>query len=110
MPNQIWIDHINLDTNIGEMQCGFLGTVSRLNGAEYAFLSLHPCRTNMSHRARAFGWCGTTNDSALYADGIWRVQRINYESERVLLERVTSDFEISNFLADVGWLELGGEF
>ena len=36
-----------------------------------------PATTNQSNQPRLYGWCGTTDDVSVYADGVARVVRVS---------------------------------
>ena len=98
-----WIGR-EMDTyRIGEI--GFL--VSRehhLRGTERWDISEHPAHTNMSHAPRLTGWCGTSNDVAVYAHGLARVVRIA-KNGRALVERLAGEAE-AVALEDLGYPDL----
>jgi hypothetical protein len=67
---------------------GFLvERVHTLRGWSETLLVPDPARGNLDHRPRLTGWCGTTNDVALYAGGVGRVVRVtqNHRAQVVTL-------------------------
>lgn len=103
MKNAIWTDTFGF--GIGEV--GFLVERHHLtNGGEPTFaLQERPACKNLSGAPTYEGWCGTTNDNYLCAHGLARVLRIA-KNERVLVERLTDDTEISAQLEELGYPDL----
>ena len=80
-----WTDHYRADYSpVGTV--GFLARVQDQNHgcAEVYTLTQRPRRTNQSHEPRLNGWCGTTNNVAVFAEGMARVARVT-KNERCLL-------------------------
>jgi len=68
----MWID--GEDATVGAV--AFLVRRSPQQGADSHHLQDRPARTNQSNEPRLNGWCGTTNNVAVYACGVVRVARI----------------------------------
>lgn len=64
-----------------------------------------PAHTNMSHEPRLTGWCGTTNDISVSAEGLARVVR-TLPNGRVQYEQIEDRAEIATALDSLGYPEL----
>ena len=51
----------------------YLARIVPKRGSERYTVRDTPCRTNQSNAERLHGWCGTTNGTAVYAEGCVRV-------------------------------------
>ena len=102
MAEQIWIDSDDLSTiEVGET--GFLVEVeNQLTGYHAFSLYSSPPKTNQSHQYRAHGWCGTTNDTAVYGRGVWRVVRVA-KNGRIKIEKITDRSKLETFLEECGF-------
>jgi hypothetical protein len=75
---------------------------------ETASLQASPASTNMSHRPRLVGWCGTTNNVGVYGRGIGVLVKWNSAGDRALIREATPE-EAAKFLEAEGWTDLLGE-
>lgn len=58
---------------------GFFVTITDVMlGTSYSVLQRHPERTNSSREQRLTGWCGTTNDRHVKANGLAKVCRVTH--------------------------------
>ena len=69
-----WIGGEFSDYTVG--QVGFLVLVSPEQRADRYDLRDSPPHTNQSHEPRLNGWCGTTDNVAVYGRGMARVVRV----------------------------------
>lgn len=76
----------------------------RTGSTASADLHDHPAYTNQSHEPRLYGWCGTTNDTAVYARGVWRVTEIA-KNGRAKAEQLKGK-ELAAALETLGYPEL----
>ena len=101
-----WIG-TEMDTyRVGEV--GFL--VSRehhLQGWEKWDIHTSPAHTNMSHQPRLRGWCGTTNDVAVYAHGLAKVARVA-KNGRAMVISIQGEDE-AKALEEMGYPDLADE-
>lgn len=73
-PKTLWIGP---DESLTLGQYGFLIETSHTNDGWIQYtLSDTPARTNRSHEPKLYGWCGTWNDIATHARGMYRVVRL----------------------------------
>jgi hypothetical protein len=87
-------------------QVGFLIERENVNkGGKGLRLSDHPPITNLSHQPRLHGWCGTTNDVAVYARGMAKVVRV-CKNGRAQVAKIEGD-ELKAALNDFGYPDLG---
>lgn len=100
-----WIDTTDCEVNEGDV--GFLVEVQDQNNASERWsLRERPAHTNQSHEPRLTGWCGTTNNRAVFAHGLARIAKTN-SNGRVKVEGVDATEEL---LDGLGYPELwGGE-
>jgi len=70
-------------------------------------LSDRAARANMSGEERSSGWCGTTDNVALYAHGVGRIVR-TANNGRVLLKQLTGEEARAAYL-DLGHPDLADE-
>jgi hypothetical protein len=86
----IWINEEHVDYSIKDGDVAFL--IERVREAP-GMPSTHvlrgrPAHTNSSHEPRLWGWCGTTDNVAVYAQGLAKIVR-RAKNGRCLLARVT---------------------
>lgn len=75
MTKGIWIGQSNDTFQLGEV--GFLVRLTNsIKGWDYYQLRPRPATANYSFQPRLHGWCGTTNDTSVYADGMAMVSRV----------------------------------
>ena len=97
----MWID---CDLKPGD--AGFLVEITNdVKGSQRFELRDRPPTTNQSHMPRARGWCGTTNDVAVYGRGVWRVAKVA-KNGRCKLEEITVWEEVLDFLEEYGYPDL----
>lgn len=98
-----WIDGTGME------QAGQVGFVVERSNAirrsESTLLQDDPPRTNQSHEPRLTGWCGTTNDVAVYGRGMARVLRCSRSGQRVYVESLEGE-ELAAALDEAGYPEL----
>lgn len=63
-----------------------------------------PAQTNMSLRDRLYGWCGTTNDVAVHAEGMARIVR-TCRNGRAQVARIRGE-ELTAALTAAGYPDL----
>ncbi len=86
-------------------QVGFLVEISHtMKGWTRRELRDHPARTNQSCEARLYGWCGTTNDIYVHAQGMARVEKVA-RNGRALVRLLDGD-EMMAALSDLGYPDL----
>ena len=74
MAQQIWTDE---DRVFSTTEIGFLVRKHfDLQRRDVWVLSDRPAHTNQSHQPRLYGWCGTTDDISVNAEGLGRVVRV----------------------------------
>ncbi len=101
MTQSIWTDSENIET-IGS-EIGFLVLHERDGGSNPRWsLRKRPAHTNSSHEPRLHGWCGTTNNVSIRAEGLARISRVAGNG-RVRLQRVAATPEL---LEELGYPEL----
>jgi len=99
----IWMDGSEAAA-VGDM--GFLVRISNaIKGSERYELRDRPPATNQSHQPRAFGWCGTWNDTSTDGLGVWEVARVA-KNGRVLVARVADRERLDAWLDEYGYPEL----
>jgi hypothetical protein len=107
MKNTIWID--NPDTIYAEGMTGFLiYRHDESNSVHSRYISAVPARTNRSREAKLHGWCGTTNNIAIYAEGMARIEAINTKTGRAKVTSLSND-ETRVALEAAGYPELISE-
>lgn len=98
-----WID-ADYDNQIGEI--GFLVTrQNNIRGWTKTHVSQSPAHGNMDHMPHLKGWCGTTNDVAVYAEGLARIEQFSKNGERAKV-RLLNPAETAEALEDLGYPEL----
>jgi hypothetical protein len=103
MKLNLWID-ADYDTQAG--QIGFLiEREHNLQGWRKLHISDVPAHGNMDHRPHLNGWCGTTNDVAVYAHGMARVVKISKNGNRAYVHRLFGT-DLSSALEEAGYPEL----
>lgn len=101
-----WIGDDSTPYSLGET--GFLVEHShQLRGSDSLTLREHPTHTNQSHQPRLYGWCGTTNDIAIYARGVWRVTKIA-KNGRAMIEQLKGP-DLTAALETLGYPALAEE-
>lgn len=101
-----WIGTENDQFEIG--QTGFLVEVSHtMKGWTRFDLRDRPATTNQSYGPRLHGWCGTTNDIAIYGHGMARVERIA-KNGRAFVRQLEGD-DLLAALDELGYPELAGD-
>lgn len=100
----LWIDSDSAETERGD--AGFLVRVANENqgNAEHYQLRARPAHTNQSHAPRLRGWCGTTNNVAVFAEGLARIVRTTANG-RAMLAHVPQAEEAAE-LERLGYPEL----
>ena len=96
-------------TDITDVACtpGFLVETSHvLKGWVRYDLLPYPPTTNMGHRAKPRGWCGTTNDVAVYGKGLGKVVKITANGLRAKVAYMTDAKEIEEALEGLGYPNL----
>jgi hypothetical protein len=84
-PNALWIGS---DPYLSVGDVGFLVECQHnLQGWTRYSLQDVPACTNMGHAEQLHGWCGTTNDVAVYARGVAKVERLA-KNGRVRVQRL----------------------
>lgn len=102
MEKAIWIDDA-YDHKVGDR--GFLVRVTHVTkGWRRYDLCDRPARTNQSHEYRLEGWCGTTNDVSVYAQGAGEIVKIA-KNGRALVRHLDEQ-ELDETLDDFGFPEL----
>src|SRR5262245_60415022 len=105
MSKTIWIGPTD-DLRIGDR--GFLvHTQHNLRGWSHRELLDIPPMTNQSHRYRLEGWCGTTNDVAVYGEGMAEVIKLA-RNGRALVRELEGE-PLRQALEDFGFPELTPE-
>jgi hypothetical protein len=97
-----WVDGFGFE--VGEAV--FLKRVHHVmdGGRERLVIDSRPAITNQSREPRLFGWCGTTNDVALYGDGVGRVVRVT-KNDRAQVKCLFGD-EQAAALEELGYPEM----
>ena len=100
MSTQLWTD----DYRTNGLDEGYLVRRVYLNQGLRETLTLtdYPAHTNQSGEPRLTGWCGTTNDVAVHAEGIARVTR-RAKNGRVRLSPVTDSAEVAAYCDETGF-------
>jgi hypothetical protein len=101
----IWIDEFSsYSKDVGDI--GFLTRSNDENhgNACHYRLSDHAARTNRSREPTLHGWCGTTNNVCVTAEGLARVSRA--KNGRVCLVPVTEAGEVAAALEELGYPDL----
>jgi hypothetical protein len=101
-----WIDpQYDLPNTVGTS--GFLIRFDHENtgGASYALRDT-PAHTNRSRVAKLTGWCGSTNNLATTALGVWTIIRVA-KNGRLLVQEMTDPAALATFLDEMGYPELG---
>jgi hypothetical protein len=88
----IWTDERMVSDNLCD-GIGFLVQREPEGKAARYSLSGTPAHTNQSREPRLFGWCGTTDNTAVYACGLATVAK-KANNGRVLLKRVEATPEL----------------
>ena len=88
---------------------GFLLRIvnNRTGGSEHYQFRDTPARTNQSLEDRLYGWCGSYNDVATHAEGVWKVVKVAING-RLKVERLSGG-ELADALEEFGYPGLGGE-
>jgi len=98
-----WIDTYDEPTKLG--QIGFLVMIQDQNNmAERWQLRDRPPYTNGSHEPRLEGWCGTTDNRAIYGRGMARITRVA-RNGRALVTPLTGQ-DLTDALEELGFPEL----
>jgi len=99
-----WIDCDAYDMSVGHI--GYLvETLNTNTGRTLWCLHERPLRTNRSHEATLYGWCGETNNLNRNARGAWRVVRINKARDRIQIVKLSGGALAAHLEAD-GYPEL----
>ena len=98
----MWIDGDDLQVD----QVGFLIEAENcIRGSDSHYLADRPACGNQSGMPRIRGWCGTTNDVAVYGRGLWRVVKIA-RNGRAKIEELTDRSAIESALDELGYPDL----
>jgi hypothetical protein len=99
-----WIGPFHEDFKIGD--CGFLIRIvnNRTGGSEHCQFRDTPARTNQSLEDRLYGWCGSYNDVATHAAGLWKVVKVAGNG-RLKVEQL-GGAELADGLENFGYPEL----
>lgn len=96
---------IGPDDRLAVDMVGFLWCKSNsLQGWERWTLEDRPPYTNQSHQPRLTGWCGTYNDIATHASGVWKVVRMARNGRAFI--RALQGVELRDALNELGYPEL----
>lgn len=96
---------IGPDDRLAADMVGFLWCKSNaIQGWDRVTLEDRPPYTNQSHQPRLSGWCGTYNDIATYAQGVWKVVRMARNGRAFI--RSLSGTELRDALEELGYPEL----
>ena len=97
-----WID---ADEQMIAGQIGFLvETEHNLEGWNRKYLWSEPACGNMDHSPKLSGWCGTTDDVAIYARGMAKVIKLTNNGRAYV--QTLSGPELTAALAKCGYPEL----
>lgn len=99
----VWIDGTY---DLGSL--GFRIDRSTPGQGETTTLSQRPAHTNQSHQPRLYGWCGSSNNTNTYANGVWKVTRVA-SNGRVQICEVTDHAEVEAWLDSVGFPDLADQ-
>ncbi len=102
-----WIGDESTTYTVGETEFLIERSDTMRRGRDSLGLSNRPAHTNQSHKPRLYGWCGTTDDVAVYARGVWRVTKIA-KNGRAQVEKLTGP-ELATALETLGYPELAAE-
>jgi len=91
---------------------GFVGflieTCDESNGNRSRWsLDESPARTNRSREPQLRGWCGTTNNVAVFARGLGKIEKLSANQERAFVRILEGD-ELADALETLGYPELEG--
>lgn len=103
MPSKIWMDNSSADIDsIGDV--GFLVQICTERGAEHWELRTRPAHTNMSREPKWSGWCGTTDGTTVYAEGLGQIIEHSIQGDRIRVETIIdTDTRIDAYLNKLGW-------
>lgn len=86
-------------------QVGFIVRHAKEGGSEWRSLDERPAHTNQSHEPRLEGWCGTTNNVAVYADGVGVIDEYR-DNGRIKVRQLGGE-ALAAALEKLGYPELG---